>query len=775
MLKVVGQSIERKDYADKVRGIAKYTVDYVSEGYLHARMLTSPYAHANIKSIDTSGVWEVAGVQAVLTGDCYPGYVGVLLEDRPIIAKDKVRYHGEPVAVVVANNEYQAKKAVEMIKVEYEPLPVVNSPTEAIKSDAPLVHENIEQYRRLKEVYPELNTNIASRVKIRKGDIGKGWAESEVSIESNFSLPQSDHVALEQRNARAEIKPDGKVIIYTSSQSPFMVRKMLSRYFGIDDGMIVVNTPVVGGAFGGKAAIQLEFIAYLASKAVDGRPVKLVNTREEDMISSPVRIGLDAKVKLGSTKDGIIKAAEITYLVDGGAYSDMAVGITKSIAADCTGPYKIDNVWCDSLCMYTNHPYATSFRGFGHASISFAIERAMDMLAKKLDIDPLELRIKNAIASGDTTPTQTGLTTSNIGDLPKCITRVGELINWVEGPIVDLGNNKIKAKGIGCFWKTSSTPTDAISAAVVIFNPDGSMNLSIGSVELGPGTKTVLAQILAEKMKVDINKVHVNMDVNTQFDPIHWKTVASMTTYMVGRAVIEAADDAIRQLKGMAAIVLRCPPADLEVGEGRVFIKDNPNIYIDITEIVHGYKYENGNGIGGQIIGRGSFIMRHLSKMDKETGKGNPGPFWTVGAQAVEVEFDTRYCTYEVLKVATVMDVGKVINPKAAEGVVTGGVNMGIGLGSREYFIYNDNGIIQNPRLRGYKVMRFGEEPDYITEFIETPQIDGPYGGRGFGEHGILGVPAALGNSLSLAAGVDLNNLPLLPEYIWKTRNEGNL
>lgn len=774
-MKAVGKSIQRKDYPDKIEGVAKYTVDYISPDYLHAKILTSPYAHAIIKSIDTSGIWEVQGVQAVLTGDCYPGFVGVLLEDRPIIAKDKVRYQGEPVAVVVANNEHEAKKAVERIKVEYEPLPVINSPNEAIKSDAFLVHENIEQYRMIKDVFPEINTNIANRVKIRKGDIGKGWAESEVIVESSFSLPQSDHVALEQRNVRVEIKPDGKVIVSTSTQSPFMVRKMLSRYFGIDDGMIVVNAPVVGGAFGGKAAIQLEFIAYLASKAVGGRPVKLVNTREEDMISSPVRIGLDAKIKLGSTKDGVIKAAEITYLVDGGAYSDMAVGITKSIAADCTGPYKMENVWCDSLCMYTNHPYATSFRGFGHASITFAIERAMDMLAEKLGIDPLELRLKNAIASGDTTPTQTGLTTSNIGDLSKCITRVRELINWDEGPIVDLGNNRMRAKGLGCFWKTSSTPTDAISAAVIIFNPDGSMNLNIGSVELGPGTKTVLAQILAEKMVMDINKIHVNMDVNTQFDPIHWKTVASMTTYMAGRAIMEAADDAIRQLKGMAAMVLRCPPTDLGVGEGRVFIKDNPNIYIDITEIVHGYKYQNGNGVGGQIIGRGSFIMRHLSKMDKDTGKGDPGPFWTVGVQAVEVEFDTRHCTYQVLKVATVMDVGKVINPKAAEGVVTGGVNMGIGLGSREYFIYNDNGIIQNPQLRTYKVMRFGEEPEYITEFIETPQIDGPYGGRGFGEHGILGIPAALGNSLSLAAGVHLNNLPLLPEYIWKTRNEGSL
>jgi CO/xanthine dehydrogenase Mo-binding subunit len=768
----IGVNVQRKDAFDKINGTTKYNMDYTSPGLLHAKMLTSPYAHARIKSIDILEAQRMPGVKAVITGQAFPGLVGVLYEDRPVLAQDKVRYYGEPVAVVVAETLYEAMEATRRIKVEYQPLPVVNSVTQAVKPDSPLVHEDMSQYRILKSVYPKLNTNIASHFKIRKGNISQGWAESEITLEETFMLPQGDHVAMEPRNVRAEIKADGKVIIHTSSQSPFMVRKLISRYFGVNDGKVVVITPAVGGAFGGKAAIQLEFIAYLATRAVGGRMVKLANTREEDMITSPVRIGLEAKIKLGASRDGTLKAAEITYLVDTGAYSDMGVGITKSIGADCTGPYKIENVLCDSICVYTNHPYATSFRGFGHAEYTFAIERALDLLAFKLNLDPLELRIKNAIAAGDTNPTQVELTTSKIGDLKQCLYELRKMIRWDEGHRTDLGNNKIRATGIGCFWKTPSTPTDAISSAVITFNPDGSVNLYVGCVELGTGTKTILAQILAERLKMDVNNIHVTMEVNTEISPVHWKTVASMTTYMVGRAVLEAADDAIKQLISIASIALRYPPQDLGVAGGRVTAKDNSHIFLDITEIAYGYKYPNGNAIGGQIMGHGTFIMKHLTMLDKETGKGNPGPAWTVGAQAVEVEFDTVECSYKILKAVSVIDIGKIMNPEAAKGVVKGGMSMGLSLARSEGFLYSNEGLILNANLRTYRIMHLGEEPEYMVHFIETPQMDAPFGARGIGEHGDLAMPAALANSLSSAASVNINQLPITPEFIWKRRKE---
>lgn len=772
-LNVIGKSVPRKESLDKVTGAARYTDDYDIPGLLHARMVTSPYAHAKIKSIEYADALKASGVRAVLTGQYFPQLIGSTIVDRPPIAIDKVRYNGEPVAVVVADSEVEAEKAAKLIKVEYETLPVVNSPSEALKKDAPLVHEKLGQYKIIDEAFPEANTNIASRIKIRKGDIKKGWTKSEVTVEASFSFPPSDHAAMETRCVRAEILPEGKVIIYSASQAPFVIKKLISYFFKVDPGKVIVNVPLVGGAYGGKTAVQLEFIAYLCSKAVGGRQVKLTNTREEDLITSPVHIGLDAKIKLGCTKAGKLTAAEITYLFDGGAYSDRAVIISRAAGVDCTGPYNIENVWCDSLCLYTNHPYASAFRGFGHPELTFPIERTMDILANKLEMDPLELRLRNAILPGDTSPTQTLLNKSNLGNLPKCIQRLAELIHWEEGKLVETQDGKVRAKGISCFWKNSNTALNAGGGAILTFNPDGSINIICGAVEIGQGTKTVLAQILAEKMKMDVDQIHVMMEVNTQVAPDHWKTAASRSILLVGRAVLRAAEDAIKQLSRIAAIVIRCSPDELEVGGGRVFLIDNPEMGIEINKIAFGYTYPNGNSVGGQVIGRGSYVLKHLTILDPETGKGNPGPEWTVGAAAVEVEFDKKEYTYKIIKAACVVDAGKVINAEVAKGQISGGMNLGLSFASRESFLFTDKGIIQNKQLRSYKIVRFGENPEYLVDFIETPQIDAPYGARGIGEYGVIGVPGALANSLSNAAQVPLNQLPLIPELIWKAKGGG--
>lgn len=769
-MKYIGKSIPKIDGYEKVTGTAKYTVDYVNKNMLYAKLLISPHAHAKINSINTEKAKNMPGIKAIITGNDSPLLVGVLLEDRPILARDKVRYHGEPVAVVVANSELEAERAVQKIEVEYEELPVINSASEAFNSKV-LVHEQMNNYRILKPLSPIPNTNVANLVKIRKGNTEQGFKESRHTIEASFTIPQSDHVALETRNVRCEIKKDGTVEINTSSQAPFVVRKFISDYFQVPMGKVVVNTPYVGGAFGGKAAVDLEYIAYIASKAVGGKLIKLVNSREEDMIVSPVKIGLEAKIKLGCSEDGILKAAELTYLVDGGAYSNMAVGITRSIATDCTGPYKIENVCCDAYCMYTNHPFATSFRGFGHGEYTFAIERTMDLLAEKISMDPFEFRMKNAIKSGDTSPTMTDLSESNLGNLYTCLQRLKLIMNWDKDNIVtSLGGGRVKAKGISCFWKSPSTPTNAASSAIITLNPDGSINLNIGSVELGPGTKTSFTQMAAEKMGLEVNQVHVKIDVNTAISPVHWKTVASMSTYMVGRAIEEAVNNTMNEIKKIGSAVLRCPPEDLDVGYGRVYVKDEPEFYIDLKDLAHGYQYPNGNSIGGQVIGHGSYIMRHLSKLNPETGAGKSGPTWTVGAQGVEVIYDTKNYTYKVTKAYSVIDSGPLINPTSAKGVVMGGMSMGLGLTTREGFIFNDKGIIQNNQLRNYKLITFDENPEYVIDFVETKQIDAFYGSRGIGEHGLIGMPASVGNALSKATNLNIKSLPILPETIFKMK-----
>lgn len=770
----IGVSVPRKEAYDKVTGTAKYTDDEIIPGMLHAKILTSPYAHAKINSIDVSEAMKSPDVKAVITGDYFPVLCGTVIEDRPPIAKDKVRYFGEPVAVVVANSEQAAMKALKLINVEYEPLPVVNTIDDAIKPYAVLIHENLGEYKHaVHDVYPEVYTNISDRVKIRKGDMIKGWEESEVILYGDFSLPQTDHIAMETRNVRAQILPDGRVIIYTSSQAPYSVKKLLSKYYNIPEGNIIVKVPFVGGGFGGKAPMQLETIAYLASKAVNGKLVKIANSREDDIKTSPCKIGLEANLKVGATRDGIIKALEARYIIDSGAYADIGPRIAKAIAVDCSGPYNIENVWCDSISVYTNHTYVTSYRGFGHAEYTFCMERMMDKLAAKLGIDALELRARNAIKPDQYTPTQVKTTISNIGRLSDCLTKLKKLANWDEWQVIKTEEGMIKAKGIGCLWKTSDSPVDAVSGVFLSCNSDGSININSGAVEIGPSVKTTLAQILAEKLKMDVGRIHVMMGVNTQVSPEHWKTVASMTTFMAGRALIRAAEDLIKQLKSAAADMMKTPPEDLDIEEEKVYLKQDPEIYVSFKDLVRGHKEPNGLAIEGQILGRGSFIMSHITDIDETTGKGKPGPAWTVGAQAVEIEYNPETFTYRLLKAITVIDAGKVINPKTSRGLVMGGINMGFGIATREAFEYDDDARLQTTTLRTYKPMRFGENPEYIIDFIETPQIDAPFGARGFAEHGIIAIPAAFANAISRAADCEFDKLPITPEVIWKAKTGG--
>jgi len=769
---IIGKSIYRKESLDKVTGKAKYTNDFESKEMLYGKLVTSPYGHAKIIHIDDTKTRTIKGIRAIITGGNFP-LTGEELRDRPPIAFDRVRYFGEVVAIVVADTRQLAEMGANNLDITYESLPVVNSPSDAIQPNAPLIHEHLEDYKKTAGVSPEPGTNIASKIKIRKGDIQKGWLESAVAVEATFSFHPSDHAAMETRCSFAQIHDSGMVEITSSSQAPFMIKKLIADYFDIPSGNIVVNTPLVGGAYGGKASVQLEILAYIATLAVDGRPVKIVNTREEDMVTSPGHIGLEAKVKLGCTEKGILKVAELIYLWDSGAYSDKGIDLARAGAVDCTGPYHIENIYCDSYCMYTNHPYPAPFRGFSHSEVQFAFERTMDTLANKLNMDPFHLRSINAIKPGDTTPTQVKLNTSNVGNLQKCISILKERMDWDNGQVIKVDQHKIRAKGISCIWKNSTIDSNASSGVILTFNPDGSINLISGVVEIGTGTKTVLAQILAEKLKMPIEKIHVQMPVNTQITPEHWKTVASRGTFMAGRAVLKAADDVIFQLKERAACVLLAPMEDLEVGYEKVFLRDDPTIHITIKDIAYGFVYPNGNAVGGQMIGSGTYTLRHITTLNNETGAGKPGPEWTVGAQGVEIEIDTRSYQYRLIKAYSVIDIGKVLNQAGARGQVMGAMSIGLSFAGRETFIFDEDARVLNPQLRTYRPLRFGEQPKYIVDFVETLQIDAPYGARGVGEHGLIGMPAALGNALSAGLQINLNHLPLIPELIWRTKEGG--
>lgn len=767
----IGKNVTRKESNNKVTGKAMYTADHQLPNMLYGHLVTSTHAHAYIKHIDTAKAWQSEGVRAIVVGQQLPR-AGEEIQDRPVLAYEKVRYYGEPVAVVVADTPVAAKKAAEQINVTYEALPIVHTVDDALAKDCTLVHEKLAEYKHVQQAYPEPNTNIANRTKIRKGDTESAWKASQYEVRATLTFARSDHLAMETRCAIVAIDPDGVVTVVSATQGPYMVKKLMAEYFHIPVGKIIVQTPVVGGAYGGKVSVQLELIAYLASLAVKGRAVKIVNTREEDMCSSPSRVGMQADVRLGCTPEGKFTAAEITYKFDCGAYSDKGVTISRAAAISCTGPYAIENIHCDSLCVYTNHPYVTAFRGFGHAELLLAFERAVDMLADKSGIDPFTLRRINAIHPKDTTPTNMYVNQSNIGNFNQCLERLQELLEWDEGNIVRVDEHRVRAKGISGIWKTSSIANSASSGVILTFNPDASINLISGIVEIGTGTKTVLAQILAEKMQMKIDDIHVKFDVDTQTSPEHWKTVASRGIYMAGKAVLRAADDVIWQIKDIASRVLNCTSEDLHVANGRVYLADDPTVFLQLKDVVYGYTYPNGHAIGGQIIGHGTYIMRRLTYLDQETGAGIPGPEWTVGAQGVEIEYDERECNYRVLKAVSVIDSGTVLNPKEAQGQIIGGMVMGLGIGGREILQFDENGALENGRLRTYVPYHFGEQPEYIVDFVETPHLDAPYGARGIGEHGVIGMPAALANCLSRVAGVEFDFFPLTPETVWRKVQE---
>lgn len=765
----IGQASPRKESWDKVTGAAQYIADLPAVGVWHAALLTSPHAHARIESIEKARALAMPGVRSVLLGCDVPVLCGEEIRDRPLLAMDVVRYVGEPVALVVADTLAHASDAADWIEVHYTQLPPVLSPHAAMAPAAAVLHPELASYVCVsQEACPEPGTNVANRVRIRKGDAVSAFDQCDGVVELHVSMPMSDHVAMETRGAQVEIHADGRVLVETTTQAPHGVKALISDYFGVPSGQVVVRVPLVGGGFGGKSAIQLELLAYAASRAVGGRAVRLVNAREQDFSCSPGKEGLEADIRLGAMADGRLVAMQATYYLDCGAYADSIPRAARGIAVDCSGPYRIPHITCDALCVYTNHPYATAYRGFGHIASTFVIERALDKLAAQLSMDAMQLRRINAMQPGDAAPTQTVFTRNSLGDFSACLNRLAEWIGWPDKAYQRLDERRVRSVGVGCFWKSPSSKTDATSGALITFNADGSLNLHLGVVECGPGMRTRLAQIVAEAMCMPMGRVFISPGFDTHGTPEHWKTVASMSMYLAGNAALRAVEDVKTQLTATACVALHATPDEIGIGNERAFLKENPDQYVGFADLIHGFKLPSGHVLGAQVIGRGGFTVQRLTPLDAQNGVGTPAPVWTTGAQAVEIELDTRDLTYRLLNAWTVIDAGRVINPVLSRGVVMGGMAMGLSLASREAFQFDQAGRLVSGNLRTYKPMHIGEEPRYHVEFVEEPLQSGPYGARPIDEHGILGMPVALANALSRALGVaECNTLPLTPEALW--------
>lgn len=779
--KYIGKGVPRIDADLKVTGQATYVGDMSFPGMLHAKMLISPHAHAKIKKIDTSKAKALDGVAAALTGEDLDYQVGLYMVDKTILAREKVRYHGEPVAAVAAETLEIAEKAVKLIEVEYEELKPLLDVEEAFNEKANLIHPNLGSYSHVQTAFfPKPGTNICHHSKIRRGDIDKGFQEADVIVEREYNNPSVQHVPMETHGAIVQWGIGDRVTIWTSAQSPFTVRNLFCHTFKLSHHQVRVIVPYVGGGFGGKAGIHLEPLVGCLSRATGGRPVKLIATRKEEYNTLPCRCGLKYKIKTGLMKDGKIVAQKLTLLWSAGAYADYAVNVTRASGYSAGGPYFYPNISTDSYTVYTNMVFGTAYRGFGHVELFWGLERHMDYCARELGIDPYEFRMKNLLKPGDITPTGEKLKDDS-GDIRKCLNAAAKEIGWdgvksEQQRIKEMQSGKVRGKGFAVLHKAPAMPTNTSSSCVIKMNENGSVILNISATDYGNGTYTPMAQIIAEEMDIPLDKIHVAYETDTDRDPYDWQTVASRFAPMGGRAVINACNDLKRKMSEVAAKVFECSPDDFIFQDEKIIHKSDPQKFIYYDKLATGYVYPNGNAIGGPLIGVGVYMAEGLTHLDKETGQGLPAFNWTYGAHAIEVEVDVETGEFTILKIASALDVGKVLNYDSLKGQVIGGIIQGLGTAICERYVYDNKGRLLNNSFTDNKIPTAKDIPlEIVPIFIETPHDEGAYGARGAAEHPMISVAPAIGNALRDALGIELTEMPIRAEDVWKALKEKEL
>jgi len=763
---VVGSDMRRVDVREKASGAAIFTDDVqFGSNLLHARIKRSLHPHALIKSIDISQAQALLGVKAVVTGDDFPGKIGLYLKDRNIFARDRVRFIGDPVAGVAAETEEIAERALDLIQVEYEPLPPIFHPLDAIKPDAILIHPDLGDYEVANFIFPEPGTNISNHFKIRKGDTESAWQKCTAVVEREYYIPHIQHVPIETHVAIAEVSHSGKITLWSSSQSPFAQRDLIAKTLGVSPSSIRVISHYVGGGFGCKAGVTMEALPIVIAMKVKGHPVKLRLTREEEFFTNFVRQALVIKLKVGCDKEGNILAMENTMYWDGGASTEYGVNITRAGGYSSTGPYDIPNVKTDSYCMYTNNTVGGPYRGFGMSELHTGIEQYMDELADEIGMDKLEFRLKNVVQDGDILAT--GMVMHPTG-IMECIRKVAEAIDWGK-PGQPGAPHKKRGKGIALMWKAPAMPPNPGSSATMKLNEDGTILLGVGGQELGQGAFTVAAQLAAATLGVPFDWVRITTPVDTDYSPYEWQTVASRLTWSMGNAVMAAAQDVRRQVFEVVSEAWEENPDDLDIVDGVVISKRSEREIPLRDFCVYGIPKENFDGwIGGPIYGRGKFMPTYVTGLDKETGQGKRAVVhYTTGAQAFEVEIDCDTGKLEVIRAAAAFDVGKAINPDLVKAQMEGGLVQGLSSALFEQMVFKD-GEMQNPSFVDYRIATSVDLPREIQTFIvEVPQDDGPYGARGIGEHPMVPTVAGIANAIHEAVGIRLPGPPFTAEKIF--------
>jgi CO/xanthine dehydrogenase Mo-binding subunit len=738
----------------RVRGRVPYVMDVRRPGRLHAKLLRSPHPHARVVSVDTSRARALPGVRAVLSGadlaarsDSYPSF-GPIFRDQSPLAIDKVRFVGDPVAAVAADDADIALAALDLIDVEYEELPAVFDVDAALAPGAPIVHDEpprIGQTFADIIVRAEADTNVCNKFTLRKGDIERGFAAADHVFEHEFTSPPVQHVPMETHNCVAWL--DGGIInVTTATQMPFAVRSSLAEIFRVSQARVRVTTATLGGGYGAKTYTKVEPIAALLAQAT-GRPVRIHLTREEEFVTI-TKHGVKIRMKTGVTNDGRIVARQSTCLFNTGAYADIGPRLIKNGGYGTGGPHHIPNVWVDSYAVYTNLAPAGAFRGYGVSQAAWAYETQMDMIADTLGWDPLAFRMQNLLEDGQSVMTGEDMLDAHFKEL---LGTAAEAIGWDAAAAPERTGSKVRAKGLSCIIKGTVTPSTSTAGAKL--NEDGSLQILSSAVEMGQGAETALTVLAAEALDLRLDQVSVSRP-DTDVTPYDQGTSSSRNTYSMGTAVRMAVGDLRTQLLDLGAAALEVSPADLELVAGTVRPRGVPDRAIPYGDLVRGAR--SGNLLANAVYAS-------AGGLDPETGQGIGSVHWHQAAAAVEVEVDLDTGKIDLLRYHAGVYAGRIVNPVQAELQTEGNIAFGLGQALFEDMIF-DGGQLQNGNLGDYMIASIEDMPREISlgilEHLEANDI------HGIGETSLPPAMPAIGNAVFRATGVRITDLPITPEKV---------
>ncbi len=751
---VIGQPIDNVDAWEKATGKAVYGIDLKLPGMLHGKILRSRLPHARILRIDTSRAETLPGVRAVITAeDTAKIKYGAQIADEYPLALDKVRYIGDEVAAVAAVDEATAREALDLIQVDYEELPAVFSPEEALAPGAPQVHEAAG--------------NIAGRIDFERGSVAEGFREADWVVEDEFVTSNVHQAYLEPHVCVAQADSAGRVTLWGSLQAPSRNRETIARILNLSPEKIRIIQTVVGGGFGGKATQVLSLYPICALLALrSGRPVRILNTWEEEFAASRSRMPAKIRLKLGLKKDGTFTAKELTILANSGAYAGTGPAVITTTAMRATSLYRFRNVKCHADLVYTHSTPIGSYRGYGNPQLHFALESAIDMAAEGLGLDPLEVRLRNAVELGETSVHGWIM---NSCQLKECLRVAAQKSGWKE----KRGRRRKEGIGIGMASMIHVSGNRAVyphfdgSAAYIRINPTGAVDLITGEAEIGQGSNTAFAQIAAEVLGLAVEDIRVQ-PLDTDHSPFALGTFASRVATIGGKAVLLAAEDAKKKLLSFVARKMETRPEDLECRGGFIRTRNSSDPGLPFKEAA---RLASIALAGAPILGEGTFKVPAHVVMPDASKYGNLSVAYSFGVQVAEVKVDRQTGRVDILDFYSVHDSGTILNPKISEGQIEGGVVQGIGFALMEEIVRHQ-GKVLNDNFTDYRLPTVRDIAPIRSIFIEVPDPFGPFGAKGVGEITQVPTAAAIANAIYDAAGIRLRELPMTPERILKALKE---